>query len=134
MLTSEKMREIRKKALAAVADMPDGELKTKAFEIFLQKLLDHETSSVTEHIMKRPKENEKHERKKIKAITVKSRILLLKDENFFTIPRTLKDVREELKAHGWIHSSHVLSKPLLGLVRERHLRRIKEKVWKYVNL
>ena len=133
MLTPEKMKEIREKALAAVADMSDGELKTKAFEIFLQRLLDLEAAKFTEKVTITQKQTEKQERKKPKATTVKSRILLLKDENFFDKPRPLKDVREELKVHGWIHSSTAMSGPLQSLVRERHLRRIKEKVWKYVN-
>ena len=43
MLTAEKLKEVRKKAQDAVADMPDGELKTKAFEVFLQHLLGSES-------------------------------------------------------------------------------------------
>lgn len=43
MTNPDKLKELRKKAQEAVADMPDGELKTKAFEIFLQHLLASES-------------------------------------------------------------------------------------------
>jgi len=133
MLTPEKMKEIRKKALAAVADMPDGELKTKAFEIFLQRLLDLETSSVVDRSKISARQIGKVEKRKRQPGTVKSRILLLKDEGFFDMPKSISEVRDELRAHGWIHPTTALSGPLQGLVRERLLRRIKDRIWKYVN-
>jgi hypothetical protein len=134
----DELKELRKKAEAAVTEMPDGDLKTKAFEVILQHLLS--TSSP-------PPQGESAEKRALakketvssrRPGTAKSRILLLKDEGFFTTPRALGEVREELRAHGWIHPQTALSGPLQGLVQGRRLRRIKEKAgnkafWKYVN-
>ena len=46
MLTPEKLKQIRDKAQEAVTDMPDGELKTKAFEVILQHLLSTESQVI----------------------------------------------------------------------------------------
>jgi len=133
MLSEDKLKEIQKRALAAVADMPDGELKTKAFEVFLQHLLSFESSTIQLKPARIEKVTATAKKSSRQAGTVKSRILLLKDEKFFEVPRTIRNVRDELRAHGWIHPNTALSGPLQGLVRERHLRRLKDKVWKYVN-
>lgn len=133
MVSQEKLKDIQKKALAAVADMPEGDLKTKAFEVFLQHLLSSETSISQSKTSPPDKNIEKAKKSSRQPGTVKSRILLLKDEKFFETPKTMGDVKDELHAHGWIHPNTALSGALQGLVRERHLRRIKEKVWKYVN-
>jgi hypothetical protein len=118
--------------------MPDGDLKTKAFEIILQHLL----STSTYSLPLEPPEKRAPSKKELKYSrapgTAKSRILLLKNEGFFTVPRSLGEVKDELIAHGWILPRTSLSGPLQGLVRERHLRRMKSqvgkiKLWKYVN-
>ncbi len=136
MITPEKLKEIRQKALSAVADMEDGELKVKAFEIFLQHLLALETPSQVSEIsvpIKSTSDKDKKESAKRPGST-KSRILLLKDEGFFAVPRSLAEIRQELQAHGWILPITTLSGPLQGLVQDRELRRIKqEKKWTYVN-
>jgi hypothetical protein len=72
------------------------------------------------------------------AGSTKTRILLLREEGFFAVPRAISEVKAELQAHGWIHPMTALSGPLQSLVRERELRRVKEgggkkKGWKYVN-
>lgn len=139
MLTTDKLKEISKKAQDAVADMPDGDLKTKAFEVFLQQLLSVESApkfigkNIPTHTgpasTKTPK----------KPGSTKSRILLLKDEGLFAVPRSISEIKSELQAHGWILPTTSLSGPLQGLVQARELRRIseqgkkKQKIWKYVN-
>jgi hypothetical protein len=134
MLTPDKLKEIQKKAREAVSDMPEGELKTKAFEVFLQHLLAYEVHPPVSRQFHTTQKTKLEQRKTSREPgTVKSRILLLKDEGFFQVPRTIADVKNELHAHGWIHPNTALSGPLQGLVRERHLRRVKDKVWKYVN-
>jgi len=134
MLTPDKLKEIQKKAREAVSDMPEGELKTKAFEVFLQHLLAYEAQSPVSRQFPTTQKTKLEQRKMSREPgTVKSRILLLKDEGFFQVPRTITDVKNELQAHGWIHPNTALSGRLQGLVRERHLRRVKDKVWKYVN-
>lgn len=133
MISPEKLKEIQQKALAAVADMPEGDLKTKAFEIFLQHLLSSDSSIVQAKSITPEKVLEKSKKSSRQPGTVKSRILLLKDEKYFEVPRTIRDVKDELHTHGWIHPNTALSGALQGLVRERQLRRIKDKLWKYVN-
>ncbi|MCI0697962.1 hypothetical protein L0337_38920 [candidate division KSB1 bacterium] len=138
MLTSEKLREIRKKAQDAVSDMSETELRTKAFEVFLQHLLASESPGRL--IVNEPLSRITHEKSRLSktAGSTKTRILLLRDEGFFAVPRSMSEIKSELQAHGWIHPLTALSGPLQALVRERELRRIKDhgakqKVWKYVN-
>lgn len=133
--TSEQLKELRKKAEEAVGEMPDGDLKTKAFEVILQHLL----STRTVPLQPEPSDKRLYGKKELapSESTAKSKILLLKDEGFFTVPRSLAQIKDELSAHGWIHPQTALSGPLQRLVRERRLRRIKDqagkkKVWKYV--
>ncbi len=136
--SSNYLADLRKKAEEAVADMPEGDLKTKAFEVILQHLLT--TRAAPPYAPATPKHGTSTKKVESSRIpgTVKSRVLLLKDEGFFSSPRTLAEVEHELKAHGWVHPQTALSGPLRELVPERHLRRImdsagKKKVWKYVN-
>jgi hypothetical protein len=137
MQTADQLKELRKKAEEAVAEMPQGELKTKAFEVILQHLLS--TRTIPFQTLPSEKRQTKQDLVSSKVPgTSKSRILLLKDEGFFTVPRSLVEVKDELTAHGWLHPQSALSGPLQGLVRERRLRRLKDqagkkKVWKYVN-
>jgi hypothetical protein len=134
----DQLKELRKKAEEAVAEMPDGDLKTKAFEVILQHLLSTRTPSP----QLEPPEKRALGKKELVSSgapgTRKSRVLLLKDEGFFTVPRSLAEVKDELRAHGWVHQQTSLSGPLQELVQERHLRRIKDqagkkKLWRYVN-
>lgn len=137
-MSADTFKQIRMKALEAVQDMPDGELKTKAFEVFLQHLLALESSPRTaDRISSSPSGQAKVDKSKQPGST-KSRILLVKDEGFFAVPRSITEIRSELRAHGWILPVTSLSGPLQQLVQSRELRRIKEqgtkqKVWKYVN-
>lgn len=133
MTTTDKLKELQRKALEAVSDMPEGELKTRAFEIFLKHLLDAQSPQPSHKPATSEKAIEKPTKSSRQPGTVKSRILLLKDEKFFEVPKTIKDVKDELRAHGWIHPTTALSGPLQSLVRNRYLRRVKEKIWKYVN-
>jgi hypothetical protein len=60
-------------------------------------------------------------------------ILKLKDDGFFTKPKTLVQVKEKLAENGLIYEITSLSAVLLGLVRRRELGRVKtEKGWGYV--
>jgi hypothetical protein len=138
-VSTENLVEIRKRAQEAVADMPEGDLKTKAFEVILQHLLSSAASATSHETASTPRIAAGQSRPAPKKPgTTKSRILLLKDEGFFAVPRALIEVRSELQAHGWILPRTTLSGPLQALVQVRELRRIKEshakkKVWKYVN-
>ena len=136
METTDKLVELRKQAEQAVAGMAEGDLKVKAFEVILQHLLSSRTVSHATAGAKEPP-SKRANGARVPG-TAKSRILLLKDEGFFAQSRTLTNVSNELKAHGWIHPQTALSGPLQSLVQERRLRRLKGKagkkqVWTYVN-
>jgi hypothetical protein len=138
MTSSEKLRAIRVKAEEAVADMPDGELKIKAFEVILQQLLTSEMQSKQVDSTISKQQASAKSKTSDRPGSTKSRILLLKDEGFFAVPRAMKEIKTELQAHGWILPMTSLSGPLQTLVQDRLLRRIREqgpkqKIWKYVN-
>jgi hypothetical protein len=138
MLIIDQLKELRKKAEEAVAEMPDGDLKTKAFEVILQHLLSVRSTPDQSGLPEKRVQDKKQIVSPRQLSGAKSRILLLKNEGFFTVPRSLLEVKDELVAHGWVHPRTSLSGPLQSLVQERHLRRLKDqaakkKVWKYVN-
>jgi hypothetical protein len=121
----------RKQAEDAVADMPEGPLKIKAFEIILASLLagssdpsEKKKVAVKQPVATRPKSS------------LADRIGRLADEGFFSEPRGLSEVQAKLAEHGWHYPQQNLSTPLIRLVRKRLLRRLQgaeggKKVWKY---
>jgi hypothetical protein len=125
--------EARKKAERAVADMPDGDLKLKAFELILNRLLSAaEEGSPAPKGSKRNRSKRRGEEKpsaekKKEAVPVSTpaRILELKAEGFFTEQRGIGDIRDELQTHGWRYDVTALSGTLMKLVRARELRRAK---------
>lgn len=61
-------------------------------------------------------------------------ILELRDEGFFKTKRTLSDVQKKLEERGQIYAQTSLSPLMIGFVRKRALRRIKDgKRWAYVS-
>ncbi len=131
----EKLRELRREAEAAVADMKDAALKTKAFEVILEHLLGSSEGSSPESISKSTNRAMKGTIATSES-SVTGRILLLKDEGFFTSQRTIGEIRQELAAHGWHYEPSNLSGKLQALVGSRKLRRMKanegnRKIWKY---
>jgi hypothetical protein len=139
-----KLIELRKQAEKVVADMPDGELKVKAFEVVFSNLLGQGVSSGTERAQSRKDDDEPEEpqpKKRAKSASSKSvpgRILVLRGEGFFKSQKTLPEVQEELAAHGWHYGQSDLSGPLQALRRRNELRRIrgkkgKKQVWLYSN-
>jgi hypothetical protein len=141
-MTSQKLIDLRRKAEKAVSDMPDGELRVKAFEVILNSLLHAQGRAVdSEGIVSAiPVQEGKRQRaNQVAAPTSTSdRILSLKGEDFFEKLRTIGEVREQLASHGWHYPATALSGPLQELVQRRELRRQrisegKRKVWKYSN-
>src|SRR3989338_8437042 len=66
-------------------------------------------------------------------------ILTLKEDGFFSTPRTLKDIKEKLKEFAVHYPSTSFPPYLNRLIQERILRRFQEnkegkKVWVYVNV
>jgi len=61
-------------------------------------------------------------------------LLEIKEENFFAQKRSLSDVQKKLEEKGHIYPVDTLSTPILRLVQQKILRRIKDKkIWVYVN-
>jgi len=127
--------ELRKQAEKSVNDMPDGEIKTKAFEVILNYLISGKAIGDQTHTEKEAKTNKNQgqtTKKAAKGIT--SRLLVLIEEGFFKVPKSLPQIRDELAAHGWHYPSSNISPVLINLVQQKHLRRQKgKKGWQYTN-
>lgn len=137
-MDAKKLIEIRKEAEKAVAEMPDGELKLKAFEVILNHLISvgTEVKTVTAEKAKDASVNESE--KDFPAQSVAGRLLVLKEEGFFKNPKMLAEIREELQAHGWHYPNATIAPILIKLVQKQKLRRQKIKEgnaepWKYTN-
>lgn len=131
-----KLVEARKEAEKAVAQMEDGQIKVKAFEVILAHLLS--SSATTEQrpgkitTMVEPKAS----RLSKKAKSASARVLVLRDEGFFRNQRSMGEVTEELAAHGWHYPLTSLSGTLQALAQRQELRRVRtkqgsKKVWLY---
>lgn len=120
-MDAKKLVELRRQAEKAVADMPDGELKVKAFEVMLAHLmggLEVAPGRLTE-TQNEPKAKARKEGTPARSIG--GRILVLQDEGFFKNQKTIGEVREELRAHGWHYPLTTLSGRLQALVQQRKL-------------
>jgi hypothetical protein len=121
----------RKRAEEAVADMPEGALKVKAFEVILGSLL---TGSADSSEQKEVRTKQSGATRPTSSLG--DRIGSLAEEGFFSEPRGLSEVQAKLAEHGWHYPQQNLSTPLIRLVRKRRLRRLQgaeggKKVWKY---
>lgn len=133
--------DARQAAEAAVADMADGPLKIKAFEIVFSRLLHTETDP---GLTRTPKIEQGTTRGRAlgnppgRVESLRGRILILKSDTYFEMQRTLGDIREELASRGWHYALTAMSGVMQGLVSDRELRRERvnmgtKKVWKYSN-
>lgn len=123
----------RKRAEAAVADMAEGPLKVKAFEVILGSLLAGESHL---HARTVPSAARPQEVRSAPPSSLADRIGLLGEEGFFAEPKSLSDIQAKLAEHGWHYPQTNLSTPLIRLVRQRRLRRLQlaegnKRVWKY---
>lgn len=141
--------ELRKKAQAAVADMPDGDLKLKAFELILNRLLAAEdAATATERgAGKRVSKGEGRRAAKstksgatvgVVSDSTPARILSLKADGYFKEERGIGEIQDELRTRGWIYDVTALSAPLMRLLHEGELRRRKapdgnKTIFKYFN-
>ena len=138
-MDAKRLIALRVQAERAVSNMPDGELKLKAFEVILHHLL----SGPGESTGSKPGETPSNAKTKLHpegtaAKSISGRILVLKDEEFFKTQKTIGEVREELKAHGWHYPLTTLSGRMQKLVQQHELRRERAKqgnknIWKYSN-
>lgn len=139
-MDAKKLIELRKEAEKAVADMPDGDLKVKAFEVLLSHLIS--TSRVPQQPTATSASSEKREQgattEDLPAESVAGRIMVLREEGFLKSPKTLAEIREELQSHGWHYPNATIAPVLITLVQKKRLRRqrvqdAKRKLWKYTN-
>ncbi|HMD75962.1 MAG TPA: hypothetical protein VKG86_01175 [Terracidiphilus sp.] len=139
-------KSARQFAEKAVADIQDRELRTAAFTVLLGHLLatGNAALAVAPAALRERKERTTPSKtttakgKAAAASSTKSRLLALREKEFFKMQRSLGEVREELRRHGWHYPLTALSGPMQDLVRERFLRRErlsegggKRKVWRY---
>jgi hypothetical protein len=130
------LKDARVRAENAVADMPDGDLKLKAFEVTFSHLL---TAGATNVPAAAPHSSKKERvSTPAKANTLSERILTLQADGFFNTPQIIGAIREGLQVHGWHYPVTTLSGTLQALVQRRKLRRerVKENnkvAWKYSN-
>ena len=129
---------LRKEAEKAIAEMPDGDLKVKAFEVILRHLLGSGGASSQAPAAI----SEGHESSPARAKTGKAaksaaaRILVLLQEGFFRSQRSMGEISGELAAHGWHYPLTALSGTLQALTQRRDIRRVRakkgnKKVWLY---
>ena len=130
-INSKRMVELRKQAEAAVSDMPEGVLKTKSFEVILGKLLESEwmpahplvVGAGPKPVLPRVADDKTGQRQKVPQ-SCPDRIILLREDGFFKVARTINEIRDELQIRGWTYPVTSLSGPLQRLVQKRELRRI----------
>src|SRR2546422_11490195 len=128
------LKDARLKAERVVADMPEGDLKLKAFEVTLSHLL--ASDGAVEG--RKSKGSKKAPSTPSQANTLSERILMLQAEGIFNTPQVIGAVREGLQVYGWHYPVTTLSGTLQALVQKRKLRRERVKdnnkvVWKYSN-
>jgi hypothetical protein len=139
---AEGIQLLRKKAEAAVEDMPDGEMKLRAFQVILGHLLEV-NAGAQPRPEPRAQTNASAKARSAKPLqsvprTSGDRILFLHAEGFFGSQRSLSDVQGELRKNGWHYPVTALSGPLQKLVQRRLFRRERvtdgnRTIWKYAN-
>jgi hypothetical protein len=128
--------EARREAEKAVAQMSDGELKVKAFEVILTHLLSSSGDIGKTSAKPASVAGARPAKQAGKARSAAARVLVLRDEGLFRNQRSMGEVSDELAAHGWHYALTSLSGTLQGLAQRQELRRVrskkgKKKVWLY---
>jgi hypothetical protein len=140
MKMADRLVELRKRAEMAVQDMPDSELKIRAFEIAFTHLLAADSADRPGPLQQqaRPVPPRKPGGGASTPSSVADRIVSLREQGFFREQRTIKEIRDGLRVHGWHYPLTTLSGRLQSLVQRRLLRREqtsdgKKQIWKYSN-
>jgi len=128
MREKDSMVELRKRAEKIVADMPEGELKLKAFEVAFKHLLETTVSPVgvpsrEVSAKKRRRAPVAQEAPELRGELPK-RIFELRNDEFFREPRTGREVQRELKTRGFHYAQAVVQMALLRMTRRRLVRRV----------
>src|SRR6266403_515765 len=133
MLEEARIIAFREIAMRAVEDMPDNELRVRAFEVILGRLLDAEVASsrgmssaenLGPKAGKIPRTTASPSLRNRDPKSCSERIVSLRDDGFFKGPRTLGEIRSELQVRGWTYPVTSLSGPMQKLVQKRELRRM----------
>ena len=137
-MDAKKLIELRKEAEKVVEGMPDGEIKIKAFEVVLNHLISGGVGPASSRAISSVSNESEKETDDFPAASVSGRLLVLREEGFFKNPKSLAEIREELKAHGWHYQNATIATRLIKLVQKQRLRRQKIKEgnksqWKYTN-
>lgn len=135
-MDTKKLVALRKEAEKAIAEMSDGDLKVKAFEVILGHLLTAGDTSRQTVVDQEDEDEAKPAKKEKAAKSAGARILVLREEGFFKSQRSMSEISGELAAHGWHYPLTALSGTLQGLTQRREVRRVRakkgnKKVWLY---
>jgi len=135
-MNTKSLVKLRKAAEKAVVDMPDGDLKVKAFEVILAHMIEAQGAAVKSVGKAVDEGSRRQQRKPENTRSTTGRILVLRDEGFFRNQKSIAEICDELATHGWHYPLTSLSGPLQVLVQRRELRRMRDKkgnkrVWVY---
>jgi hypothetical protein len=122
-LNVEKIVDTRRRAEAAVADMPDGPLKVAAFQTILDRLLSGLQSAADQSVRTPPPSRKVAPHGHPNPSTSNARILSLREAAFFDQERSLREIRDRLRLQGWVYPLSSLSGTVQTLVQRRELRR-----------
>ncbi len=137
-MDAKKLIELRKEAEKVVADMPEGDIKVKAFEVILVHLMSVAEGPKPQRVLSSEDSVQTEDSEEANASSVAGRLMVLREEGFFKSPKALAEIREELKAHAWHYTNATIAHSLIKLVQKKKLRRQRvtqgnAKAWKYTN-
>jgi hypothetical protein len=127
--------DARRTAENAVADMPEGALKTAAFQTILAQLLQNHEAETGRPASLQFETTRPKTKARVPGGTT-GRILGLINEGIFDQQRSLAEIRHALSERGWHYNLEDIGTPVTRLVRRRLLRRSQvsaggKKIWKY---
>jgi len=122
----------------AVKQMPDGALKTAAFQTILQELLQRQRGNSNADAMIPAAASAKRKKNSLSSTGTTGRIEGLIGEGIFGQQRSLAEIRQILAERGWHYEPDDLGTPLTRLVQRKRLRRVRvaeagKKTWRYSN-
>jgi hypothetical protein len=123
------------KAEALVAQLPDQNYRTAAFQVALERLLTEDANSRQVEPPIAPRKPVEGSPVEVKSDTQR-RILELRDGGFFREPHLPGDVQNELRVQGFHHNSPDVRMALLRLAKKKLLRRIQDpgNQYRYANI
>ena len=124
-------------AESAVKQMPEGPLKTAAFQTILQELLQRQRGKNGGTMTPIP-EPVTRKKKSPSSTGTTGRIEGLIAEGIFGQQRSLSEIRQILAERGWHYEPDDLGTPLTRLVQRKRLRRVRvaeagKRTWRYSN-